>query len=460
MADLESKLEESKTTTPSLEQRSSTLGPQSSRFAFGWRWLWVVGMVLILAAIGVAALKPWQRWSKTPEEDAFFHWREAQRLIADRDLSEARNHLQSCLQQWPLNAEAHFLMARCSRRENDYALWRIHLKNAELLGWPRSEIELERRLWLAQTGEVWSVEDALMSYLQTLPPEAELILEALAEGYLANFDVNRVLQLTSSWMERFPDDWRPHLYRGHAYLSANLRAQAIPEYRQALQMVPEQFRARLLLAGALMDDGQFAEALDHYQIYIRDDGPDDESMFGLAFCQLSLGKTGEAKQTLDRLLAINPNDVRALHARAKVAQTLESLVEALKWLRRAEALAPFETDISHSLTVVLRQLGKTEEADKYQKLREDILHLHRQLRQKRNHVRDDPQNIQLRYEVGDLNRRLGRLDEAATWFETALRIDPHHEPSQKALEEIRKNPAQQTPFPRGLPKQQLPETRE
>ncbi len=461
MGNLESKVGNPKTASPSLEVPSSILHPRSSIFGFRRRWVWAVGMVLILAGLAVSALKPWQSWAKTSKEDALFRWQEAQRLIAERDLSEARIHLQHCLDEWPFNAEAHFLMARCSRRENDFARWRVHLINAEVLGWPRDEIRLEQLLWRAQTGDIWQVDDALMTYLQTLPSEAELILEALAEGYLANGMVNEIMRLTGAWMERFPEDWRPHLYRAHVYYLEALRGQAVQEYRKVLEMDPEQLQARLGLAGTLMDEGQFEEAFDHYQTFLRDSPGDPDALFGIAYCHLSLGKAKEAKETLEKLLTIRPNNVKALFVRAKVANAQESPVEALKWLRRAEAFAPFEEDISHTLAVVLRQLGKPEEADKYQKLRQEILKLHEELIEARKQMRADPRNVSLRYQIGDINRRLGRLDEAANWFETALRIDPNHGPSQKALEEIsaKQSPSQKKPLSRHLPKQPLPERR-
>src|SRR6266581_4566124 len=89
--------------------------------------------------------------SSAPQvDDAQAHWHAAQVAIDHREFSEATNHLTRCLESWPYNAEAHFLMARTSRRAGDLVNWRIHLDRAEVLRWPKKQIALERQLRRAQ----------------------------------------------------------------------------------------------------------------------------------------------------------------------------------------------------------------------------------------------------------------------------------------------------------------------
>src|SRR6516165_7534898 len=98
----------------------------------------LTGGVFILLVLGLAA-----RYfsAKTPPpSEAQVHWQKAQELIADREFSEATSHLARCLASWPYNAEAHFLMARCSRRAGNLAEWKVELARAEALRWPKDQI--------------------------------------------------------------------------------------------------------------------------------------------------------------------------------------------------------------------------------------------------------------------------------------------------------------------------------
>src|SRR5262249_7014354 len=144
-------------------------------------------------------------------ESADSAWQRAQAAIEAHDWASAKGHLSSCLETWPVNAEAHFLMARTCRRADDVSGWQRHLKNGEILQWPSEEIALERQLLQAQLGHVRSAEPVLVAYLEAWRPEEMLIYEAIVKGHLESGRLNDVLHWTNDWLERHPGAWQPHL---------------------------------------------------------------------------------------------------------------------------------------------------------------------------------------------------------------------------------------------------------
>jgi tetratricopeptide (TPR) repeat protein len=417
-----------------------------------WQFLFLL-LGLALLGVGVVyAMDPWNWRGGDRAPSAAFYWDEAHKAMEEREFGLAQQQLAKCLETWPLNAEAHFLMARaCRREQGPFYLrpWQQHLIKAAQLEWPKEQINFEIQLQQAQMGDVWSVEGTLIEALKTKPAsEVDMILEALAEGYLRNHSLAKILELTGPWIERSPEDWLPHLYRAHMQYREGSRTQAIEEYRTVLKLNPVHSGAQLLLAGALMDDGQFKEALAMYEAYLQENPGDTNGLFGLANCQFSLSKTAAARAALKEILDVSKDDIKALFLQAKIEFADDKPAESLKWLRKAERLAPRESDITNTMIVVLQRLNRTQEAEKYVKRQQEILELHDQLMKLRKQLRRDASNAELRYQIGKINADLGRDDEAHEWFQTALRLNPTHAETLKALEEWKeRNPEAATQSP-------------
>ena len=402
-------------------------------------------VVLAGLGAGVYILDPWHWRTAQSEPSAAVHWDKAQQAMDDREFALARDHLGKCLEILPFNAEAHFLIARAWRREqgpNYQGPWQRHLLQARELQWPQEQIDFESQLQRAQSGDVWSVEPTLLDGLTTRSSdEVEMTLEALAEGYLRNHSLAKLLELTAWWLDRFPDQWLPHLYRANLQAREGTRAKAILEFQTVLKLNPDHDAAKLSLADTLMDDGQLKEALALFEAYLKENPGDPNALYGVASCQFSLGKSAAARAALKQILSISKNSVKPMILQAKIDYADDQPAEALRWLRQAERLAPSEPDITHTMIICLERLHRTEEAEKYIKRQREILDLHDQLINFRKQVRREPFNVELRYQIGRLNMLLNRDDEAYEWFQMVLRLNPKHAETLKALEEWRaRNP--------------------
>ncbi len=303
------------------------------------------------------------------------------------------------------------------------------------MGWNKDALDLERDLMQAQQGHVLPVERKLLDYLAAHPADEEIVCEALARGYLAAQLLVPLLELTRIWIERYPDHWQPHLSRGRVFQLGHSTDRAISEYRYVLERKPDHAAAHRELAEALMVNAEFAEALTHFEAYLRHHPEEPGAQVGRANCQFSLGQFDAARASLDQLFSRTQEVAAACFVRAKVELAVDQPGEALRWLTRAEALAPHEPDITYYQVLVLQRLGRADEAKKYeQKLQTDRRQFDR-LDEIKKQILTDARNPTLRQQAGAVALSLGRKLEALNWLDSALLLEPNHAPTHRLLAE-------------------------
>jgi Tfp pilus assembly protein PilF len=422
------------------DDRSSPPGGRARRlwgkvWPPSWRRLALATGFLALAAGSYGMVRVWARPADKPQTGVQYHWDEAQRALEADDLALARTHLRHCLEICPANAEAHFLLARLGRRADDPAECQSHLGKARALQWPKEEIDLERTLLQAQSGNARRVEKKLIEQLKSFGTDRGLILEALVKGYLEIYSFRDVEIWATQWLTSFPADWRPWYYRGRAYQLTQRFDHAIADYRRALEHKPGHGPARLGLASSLMINGQFAEALAQFQSYLDAHADDPGALMGVANCQASLGEPEAARSALDRLAGLGQESAGALLVRARLEMADGAPAAAWTLLKRAEALAPSEPDITQGLILALRQLGKNPEADEYERKLHAVYAQYAELQALQRKVLREPDNPALRHEVGVFFLKLGREEEAGRWLHSVLRLDPEHQATHRVLAE-------------------------
>ena len=393
----------------------------------------VTALALTLLLAGLSA----SHFLRTPPavDDGRSQWQLAQKAIVKREFPEAAARLAISLEIAPFNAQAHFLMARTSRRAGQLRQWKKHLDWAETLHWPKDQIDLERKLGRAQVGDIWEVEDSLVDRLNERPPEEVIILEALVNGFLQNDRLTDVIAFTSNWINRFPQDWLPLIYRGNASLRLNGKASdALKDFERVLELKPDHPEAHFSLAIVLTDQGEFQKAVPHFQ-YCLDSQVDDPTgaLFGLATCQFSLGNTDQARAALGQLFARNKDHVRAFFLQGKIELVEGRLAEAINCLKKADALSPNESDITNSLLLVSRQLGRPQDAAQYGRRLEEIQQRDAELDRLVSEVKDEPEDAERRFRLAMVCLKLGREQEAAHWFQGVLWKDPNHLPTLNAI---------------------------
>ena len=234
------------------------------------------------------------------DDDARRHWQRAQELIAAREFTPATGELAQCLEAWPYNAEANFLMARTWRRAGSLSNSKVYLERAQALRWPKRQIDLERQLRRAQVGNVWDVEESLIELVNTQPAEEIIVLEALVAGFMETDRLIDVIALTNTWANRYPEDWLPLILRGNAELRLyGKSSDAARDFRRVLELKPRDVDAQLALAQVLTNKGDYLEAIPYYESCLSNESVNaTDVLFGLVTCQFSLTSIDQARATL------------------------------------------------------------------------------------------------------------------------------------------------------------------
>jgi Tfp pilus assembly protein PilF len=209
---------------------------------------------------------------------------------------------------------------------------------------------------------------------------------------------------------------------------------ATQDLRRALDLDPERDDARLSLARILIRDN-CAEALTQFeQLAVRQpDNPDVRR--GLAQAYYGVGESAKARPIFEALVANDPHDSKALTGLGvlTVADGDTAAGEAL--LRRAVAADPGNPDAQYQLFRCLaeqpdRQAEAAAQAEVHKRVQADRERLAQIAIAEMSRKPYDPD---LHCELGVIYLRNGKADVGVRWLYSALKLDPNHQPSHRAL---------------------------
>jgi tetratricopeptide (TPR) repeat protein len=387
----------------------------------------VVLGVGLLAALGYGGyVGGWHLW-------AHYHYRAAGRAVAARDFGRARAHFNLCLDVWPDSMETRLQAARAAWRAGAYDEAARHLGRCERLRAPTEAILLERALLRAQQGEPAGVEAYLLARLHEGHSAAELILEALVQGYLKTSRFPEALTLTPELLRRRPDHSQAWLWQGKGWEGMHQYEPAERSFREALARDPGSTEAQLRRAECLIELSQPGEAEGPLEALYRRQPGNGNVIFALARCRLLLGKLDEARRLLDCLLDYDPRDIQALTERGRLALETGRLEEAEGWLRRAVELSPKNYDANYCLCLCLQGRGKQAEARTLRQQVERIGADMQRLGDVAQALSKSPRDLALRCTMGRLFLRIGQDREGVQWLDGVLQQAPRHRAAHLAL---------------------------
>lgn len=415
-------------------RRQHRLAARAGASGGPWRarpgWRTAIACVLVIAAVGY--------WSVYPQVRAAAAWRQAQTALASDDLTTARAQLRNYLEVSPESGEAHFLLARAARRADDPETMRRHWREAQRHGWVKEQIDLEGVLFQAQNGAVDAVETRLRALLERGHADEPYIVEALVRGCLQLNRAEAAYQWSMPWVDRFPQDWRAHLWHGRV-LEAGLKpVLAADEYRRAVVGNSTNFDTRLGLAGALVTLREFAEAMPHAQAAVAYRPDDVAALLALARCQQAVGARDDAAVTLDHLLTIQPKSGAACYLRGQLALDDEDVNGAVDWLRKAEALDPYDTLTLTTLATGLRRIHKEADAEALDKKASVAKERQEQFKALVVKSQANPDDFEVRRQAALVLMGLERNEEAIRWLLPGLTKDRNHRPTRETLAECLK----------------------
>lgn len=387
-------------------------------------WFWV-----LVAAVAVAALQGYAWWQLREAKAA---------LAADRPAA-ARQCLDRCAAVWPWGnrTDVWILSARTSRKDGDLGAAMDALRTARrTAGETSPELAFEWAMLQSADGNVAEVADYLQQQADADPARQRDVWEATAEGYLAVYRANDAYTVCQQWVTKFPDDLRAKELRGYAAIQGRGRGLRVgaDDLAEVLQKDPSRTKTRAVRATALLDLGDFDEAIPELERLVREQPEQPDHKVRLARCLNMSDRQDEATELLDAVLRDHPDHGPALRTRGQFALTDTNPADAERWLAKAAEVLPNDYQTQFLYSQALQQAGKGQAADAQLKRANEVRERATQLTELRTRrLAERPLDPSLYTEMGRLLMASGNSTQGVRWLEAAIGLEPTYRPAHAAL---------------------------
>ena len=202
---------------------------------------------------------------------------------------------------------------------------------------------------------------ALLDQLASQYPNDADVLYLSAKLHMKAFN-----DATFSMYQRTPGSYRVHELSGEIFEIENRYADAVSEYRKAIEKNPNAPDLHFRLGRAILLESHGPEALNKAAAEFREElklSPEDSA------CEFQLGQiaqaqanSAEAKSHFERALQLNRNFVQAFIALAKLESQEKHYERAIDLLTRATTLQPSNEAAHYALMTAYRDCGQMEKA--------------------------------------------------------------------------------------------------
>jgi tetratricopeptide (TPR) repeat protein len=371
----------------------------------------------VLLAVALAGGGYWA-WDETR---ARAEWRAAEEAARRRDFASASAHFERYAELRPGEPGAWLRAARAARRRGRFPEATRLLTECEKRGGETDATRLERTLMLVQQGHLGEADVRLRATVGPDHPDAALVLEALARGYLTAERWGDARQACELWLALEPDHPWPWLWSGWVAERLGERDRAAECFRRALERDPDDPAVRTSVARSLVRRRDPAAAVPHLEWVLARSPGDAEAILGLAECRIEEGRAVEAAAILEPLLKADPPPVRALALRGKAAAEGGDQTGAERWLRQALAREPDDAPSLHLLVQSLRAQRRDAEADALGRRLEDLQRDLRRLTELLQLIGTLRAGADAYQEAGVLSLRVGRARQGVNLLREALR---------------------------------------
>lgn len=314
--------------------------------------------------------------------------------------------------------------ARIQRRKGDLVGFGRDLRRAESLGALPKDIQLERALAIAESGQMGTARQLLFELLETAGGNESEICESYAKGYLRQRDYNAAFGLLEAWARDFPKDARAHAWTGQVYSELDLVDEAEGAFRRALELDPLNGQASLGLAELLMGQKNPFAAMPLFEVAANTERFGAAGSVGLASCLQANSRVGQAEEVLRDALARFPDDYRVLVEAANLSNEQGEYSKAESLLEKEIALGSNRREVRYAYAVALRGLGRVDEARVHFDYSAEAATQTAEANRRAADVASRPNDARLRFEIGNIHLRYGNIEDGLIWIHSALEISP------------------------------------
>jgi predicted Zn-dependent protease len=288
-------------------------------------------------------------------------------------------------------------------------------------GWRWNEDRTERFEALRLAGSYnFDTAQLLLRRLHERHPQDVEIIRALAVGYLDARQLAEAQTFLDRWCALQPQEAQPYRRRLDLWMKQQKVTAAIADAEHILQLEPDDFEVRQLLAQLLLMDGRYEQAEKEGLLCLRKQPNSVKLWYLLASAYRGQHSTAQAVDFADRVVRAAPGFAAGLKLRAELYLDAEQLEPALRLLQQAAATPGADgLPALHLLGMVLARAGREEEARKAQ----TEMHWRRALViWSEDEHRDD--NAALQERVVEALLGAGKTDEAVRFLTDIMQRNP------------------------------------
>lgn len=196
----------------------------------------------------------------------------------------------------------------------------------------------------AQQGSFADAEPLLLKVHEKKPDDVEIV-RALSLGYLTTNRYDQAQEFLNHWCKLQPKEAEPFQRRLDLWLKQEKTAQAVADVQTVLQLQPNDFRGRQILAQLLFIDGRTDEAEREALICFKAQPKNAEIIYLLATIYQRQGQAAKAVEMVERMLAANPRSSPALALRGDLYLASGQVETAIDLLAKAAAGSPSDMSL-------------------------------------------------------------------------------------------------------------------
>ncbi|UCD80735.1 MAG: tetratricopeptide repeat protein, partial [Desulfobacterales bacterium] len=172
------------------------------------------------------------------------------------------------------------------------------------------------------------------------------------------------ITLYQDCVEKSPAKARPHNNLGAALLRGGRVAEAVKQFRRALDMKHDYADAHYNLGSALARQGELEQGIRHFSETLRLQPKHLRALNDMGVALVLLGRYREAMEYLEAALKINPSDADVHSNLGFALKRLGDPDGAVRHLSKALAIDPDHADALNNLGLVLKDQGQIDAAYK------------------------------------------------------------------------------------------------
>lgn len=334
--------------------------------------------------------------------------------------------------------------ARWERRRGDLQDSLAYFDKALEQGAEESDLYLEQSLFAAQRQPDPKTDKRLISLLEEYPAHRADICFAYVLGYISYRRYDPALLLLEGWIEEDPAAALPKALLGTVYAEQDKGTEAEAQYRKALNLEPTNPLAAFGLAELLAKEGNIKEAIPFYQIASQIEFSGSvPAIIGWAASLRSVGESDQAQVILDNALVVRPHEPDILLERANLALENGDFQLAADLLQPQIDRGARQQAVNYAYATAQRRLGNVEVAKTHFEFAAEAAKEANTIVRLDTQLAEQPDNNDLRFEIGWRHLRYGDPNEGLMWLSQVLENNPDHKQTHQVLAEYYENLSRQ-----------------